>query len=161
MKPEFRIGTGMDVHRLVPDRKLMLGGIEIPHELGLLGHSDADVLLHAVTDAILGAAALRDIGYHFPDTDQAYLGADSLELLKAAYKMAGEKGYCLGNLDAIIVAQRPKLSPYIPRMIERIAQALEAEGDQINIKATTSERLGFCGQEEGILATAECILFRK
>lgn len=159
MNQPMRIGTGIDVHQLTPGRKLILGGVEIPHERGLLGHSDADVLLHAIADAMLGAAALRDIGYHFPDTDDAYLGADSLKLLQAAYQLIRQKGYCLGNVDAVILAQRPKLSPYIPEMVSRIARALEVSEDQISIKATTTEHLGFCGKEEGILATASCILF--
>ena len=154
----MRIGTGYDVHKLVEGRKLILGGVEIPHTLGLLGHSDADVLLHAITDAILGAAALGDIGLHFPDTDEQWKGADSLELLSMAYDKVREKGYTLGNIDATILAQKPKLRPYIDKMRHNIAHTLQVDIDQINIKATTEEGLGFTGKEEGIAAQAVALL---
>ncbi len=154
-KKTFRIGHGYDVHRLVKDRKLILGGVIIPHELGLLGHSDADVLLHAVADALLGALALGDIGKHFPDTDPKYSGADSLQLLAHVVKLVKQEGYCLGNLDAIIIAQKPKLSPYIDIMRENIASACYADISQVSVKATTEEKLGFTGAEEGI--SAHCV----
>ena len=151
---EMRIGHGFDVHRLVPDRKLILGGVEVPHTLGLLGHSDADVLLHAISDALLGAAALGDIGRHFPDTDPQYKGADSMKLLAHVVALIKEKGYKVGNVDATIVAQRPKLKDYIQTMNENIARVLEVEPDQVNVKATTEEKLGFTGTEQGISAYA-------
>ena len=154
----MRIGQGYDVHKLVSSRPLILGGVTIPHTLGLLGHSDADVLLHAITDALLGAAALGDIGLHFPDTDEAYRGADSLELLTVAYEKVRDKGYVLGNLDATILAQKPKLRPYIDEMRKNIAGALDVDIDQVNIKATTEEGLGFTGREEGIAAQAVVLL---
>ena len=150
----MRIGTGYDVHRLVPERKLILGGVEVPHTLGLLGHSDADVLLHAISDALLGAAALGDIGRHFPDTDPQYKGADSMKLLAHVVALIKEKGYKVGNVDATIVAQRPKLKDYIQTMNENIARVLEVEPDQVNVKATTEEKLGFTGTEQGISAYA-------
>lgn len=149
-----RFGMGYDVHRLVEGRKLILGGVEVPHTLGLLGHSDADVLLHAVADALLGAAALGDIGKHFPDTDPRFAGADSAKLLAHVVKLLGEKGYSVGNVDATIVAQKPKLAPYIEAMRNRIAEVLEVELDQVSVKATTEERLGFTGAEQGISAYA-------
>ena len=149
-----RFGMGYDVHRLVAGRKLVLGGVEIPHSVGLLGHSDADVLLHAISDALLGAAALGDIGRHFPDTDPAFEGADSMKLLGHVVELLREKGYVTGNVDATIVAQKPKLMPYIPRMNENIARVLGVALDQVNVKATTEERLGFTGAEEGISAYA-------
>lgn len=155
----MRIGHGFDVHQLVEGRRCIIGGIEIPHEKGLAGHSDADVLLHTITDAILGALALGDIGRHFPDTDPAYKDADSAKLLERVWEMVKERGYRLGNLDATIMAQRPKLSPYIEAMRERIAALLDAELHQINVKATTTERLGFVGREEGIAAEAVVLLF--
>lgn len=149
-----RFGMGYDVHALVPDRKLILGGVEIPHTVGLLGHSDADVLLHAIADALLGAAALGDIGRHFPDTDPAYEGISSLLLLGHVASLLKEKGFSVGNIDATIVAQRPKLAPYIQKMNENIAHTLEIPLDCVNVKATTEEHLGFTGAEKGISAYA-------
>lgn len=154
----MRIGHGYDVHRLVPERDLILGGVTIPHTVGLLGHSDADVLLHAVMDALLGAAALRDIGYHFPDTDPAYKGADSRLLLREVGKKIHEAGYCVGNIDATVIAQKPKLKPYIPEMIQNIAQDLGIDPNQVNVKATTEEKMGFTGEELGIACHAVCLL---
>ena len=149
-----RFGMGYDVHQLVEDRKLIMGGVEIPFEKGLLGHSDADVLLHAVSDALLGAAALGDIGKHFPDTDERYKGADSLKLLEEVGRLLAEKGYAVGNVDATIVAQRPKMAPHIPAMRENIAGVLKVAVDQINVKATTEEHMGFTGSGQGISAYA-------
>lgn len=149
---------GYDVHRLVEGRKLILGGVEIEHELGLLGHSDADVLLHAIMDALLGAAALGDIGKHFPDTDEKYRGADSLQLLKCVGQMLEEKRYIIDNIDATIIAQRPKMRPHIDQMRSNIATTLGIDIDQVNIKATTEEKLGFTGREEGISSQAICLL---
>ena len=149
-----RFGMGYDVHRLTEGRRLILGGVEIPHALGLLGHSDADVLLHALSDALLGAAALGDIGQHFPDTDPIYEGADSLVLLARVMELLGEKGYIVGNADCTIVAQRPKLKDYLPEMQENIARTLGVTLGEVNVKATTEERLGFTGREEGIAAYA-------
>lgn len=149
-----RFGMGYDVHRLVEGRRLIIGGVDIPHTLGLLGHSDADVLLHAVADALLGAAALGDIGRHFPDTDERFKGADSMRLLAHVVALLKEKGYRIGNVDATIVAQRPKLKDYIPQMNENIARILEVSLDDVNVKATTEEKLGFTGSEEGISAYA-------
>lgn len=157
----MRIGHGYDVHRLVPDRKLILGGVEIPHETGLLGHSDADVLLHAICDAILGAIAEGDIGKHFPDNDPAYKGADSILLLQHVMGLADARGYRIGNIDATIVAQKPKLAPYIERMKLNIAAAVSADANRINVKATTTEELGFAGRKEGIAAYAVTILQQK
>jgi len=157
----MRIGHGYDVHRLVEGRKLILGGVDIPYEKGLLGHSDADVLLHAISDAILGAIAEGDIGKHFPDTDPRYKGADSLKLLAHVMDLADSKGYRLGNLDATVVAQRPKLAPYIQRMRENIAAVLAAKPDRVNVKATTTEELGFAGRGEGIAAYAVVLMERK
>ena len=154
----FRIGHGYDVHKLVPDRKLILGGVNVPHTLGLLGHSDADVLLHAISDALLGALALGDIGKHFPDTDPAYKGADSLKLLQAVYALVNDSGYCIGNVDATVLAQKPKLMPHIPAMRQNIAEALGCDVGCISVKATTEEGLGFTGAQEGIAAHAVCIL---
>ena len=154
----MKIGHGYDVHRLVSGRKLILGGVEIPWHLGLDGHSDADVLLHAVTDALLGAAALGDIGKHFPDSDPQYKGISSLLLLKYAWEKIVLMGYQMSNLDVTVIAQKPKLAPYIPDMAQNIAQTLHVSLDQINIKATTEEHLGFTGREEGIAAHAVCIL---
>ena len=150
----MRIGHGYDVHRLVDGRKLIIGGVDIPYEKGLLGHSDADVLLHAIADAILGAIGEGDIGRHFPDTDPAFKGADSLKLLEHVGKLAAKLGYCLGNLDATIIAQTPKMAPYILTMCENIAQALGAKIGQVNVKATTEEGLGFTGEKRGIKAVA-------
>ena len=149
-----RFGMGYDVHRLVEGRKLIIGGEEIPHTLGLLGHSDADVLLHAVADALLGAAAMGDIGRHFPDTDPRFEGADSMKLLAHVVELLTEKGYKVGNVDATIVAQKPKMKDFIPQMNENIARVLGVESDQINVKATTEEKLGFTGTEQGISAYA-------
>ncbi len=154
----MRIGMGYDVHRLVEGRPLILGGVTIPYEKGLLGHSDADVLLHAIMDALLGAAALGDIGLHFPDTDPAYEGASSLELLKKVGDMLSEKLFFVENIDATIIAQAPKMRPYIDIMRANIAEALLLEIDQVNVKATTEEGLGFTGTGEGISAQAVCML---
>lgn len=150
----MRIGMGYDVHKLVENRDLILGGVKIPYEKGLLGHSDADVLLHAIMDALLGAAALGDIGKHFPDTDPAYKGASSMELLKQVGALIEQKLYVIGNIDATIIAQRPKMAPHIEKMRENVAEALGIEKDQINIKATTEEGLGFTGSGEGISSQA-------
>ena len=150
----MRVGMGYDVHKLVKDRKLIMGGVEIPYELGLLGHSDADVLLHAIMDALLGAAALGDIGKHFPDTDPAYKGASSIRLLEEVGRMIDEKLYVIGNIDATIIAQRPKMAPHIEQMRKNVAEALHIEVDQVNIKATTEEGLGFTGTGEGISSQA-------
>ena len=149
-----RFGMGYDVHRLVEGRKLILGGVDISWEKGLLGHSDADVLLHAIADALLGAAALGDIGRHFPDTDERFEGADSMKLLAEVLRLIREKGYHVGNVDATIVAQAPKLAPYIGKMTENIAKILGVEKDQVNVKATTEEHLGFTGSGEGMSAYA-------
>ncbi|MGM9559571.1 2-C-methyl-D-erythritol 2,4-cyclodiphosphate synthase [Anaerovibrio slackiae] len=149
-----RFGMGYDVHQLVEGRKLIIGGVEIPFEKGLWGHSDADVLLHAISDALLGAAALGDIGKHFPDTDERYKGADSLKLLEEVGRLLAEKGYTVGNVDATIVAQRPKMAPHIPVMRENIARVLHVDVDRINVKATTEEHLGFTGSGQGISAYA-------
>ncbi len=157
----MRIGHGYDVHRLVEGRKLILGGVDIPYAKGLLGHSDADVLLHAISDAILGAIGEGDIGRHFPDTDPRYKGADSLKLLAHVIMLADGKGYRVGNLDATIVAQRPKLAPHIQLMRENIAVVLTAEIDRVNVKATTTEELGFAGRGEGIAAYAVALMERK
>ena len=158
---ELRIGHGYDVHRLTAGRKLILGGVDIPWEEGLLGHSDADVLTHAVMDALLGAAALGDIGRHFPDTDPAYAGADSLKLLDHVIALLEEKGWQVGNVDATILAQKPKLAPYIETMRDNLAARLKIGRDRVNVKATTEERLGFTGAEEGIAAHAVCLLERR
>ena len=157
----MRIGHGYDVHRLVPERDLILGGVKIPYELGLLGHSDADVLLHAVMDALLGAAALRDIGYHFPDTDPAYKGADSRMLLREVGKKIATAGYQVGNIDVTLIAQKPKLKDYIPTMIQNIADDLGIAADQVNVKATTEEKLGFTGEGLGMSCHAVCLLEKR
>ena len=154
----MRVGMGYDVHRLVEDRDLIIGGVKIPHTLGLLGHSDADVLLHAIMDALLGAAALGDIGKHFPDTDPQYKGISSIRLLEHVAKLMEEKGYIVENIDATIIAQKPKMRPYIAQMEENIAKALKIGTDQVNVKATTEEGLGFTGTEKGISAQAICAL---
>ena len=154
----MRVGFGYDVHRLTENRKLIIGGVEIPFEKGLLGHSDADVLLHAVMDALLGAAALGDIGKHFPDTDPQYKGISSIQLLKHVGQLLDDNGYVIENIDGTIIAQRPKMRPYIDQMRENIAEALHIEVDQINVKATTEEGLGFTGTGEGISAQAVCAL---
>ena len=149
-----RFGMGYDVHQLVENRKLIIGGVDIPYEKGLLGHSDADVLLHAISDALLGAAALGDIGKYFPDTDPRYKGADSLKLLEEVGDLLAAKGYVVGNVDATIVAQKPKMLPHIPQMRENIARVLRVDIDQINVKATTEEHLGFTGSGQGISSYA-------
>ena len=154
----MRVGMGYDVHKLVENRKLILGGVEIPYEYGLLGHSDADVLVHAIMDALLGAAALRDIGRHFPDNDPAYEGADSIELLKKVGEMLEERMYLIENIDATVIAQKPKLLPYIDTMVKNVAEALHLEEDQVNIKAPTEEGHGFTGKKEGISAQAICCI---
>ena len=154
----MRIGQGYDVHRLVEKRALILGGVNIPWERGLLGHSDADVLVHAIMDALLGAAAMGDIGQHFPDTDPAYAGADSMQLLRRVCQIIRQAGYEVENIDATVIAQRPKLMPHIPQMRQNIAQAMEIDLSQVNIKATTEERLGFTGREEGIASMAVALL---
>ena len=152
----MRVGIGYDVHKLVENRKLILGGVEVPHTKGLLGHSDADVLLHAIADALLGAAGLGDIGKHFPDTDDRYKGISSMILLEHVGKLLAEHKYFINNIDATIVAQKPKLLPYIPTMRENVAKVLHLELDAVNIKATTEERLGFTGSEEGMSSYAVC-----
>jgi 2-C-methyl-D-erythritol 2,4-cyclodiphosphate synthase len=154
----IRVGQGFDVHQLVEGRPLIVGGVNIPYHKGLLGHSDADVLLHTISDAILGAIGEGDIGKHFPDTDPDYKGADSYVLLQRVWRLAEEKGYSLGNIDATIIAQKPKMAPYIPHMVNRIAGALEVEENRINVKATTTEKLGFTGREEGIASQAVVLL---
>lgn len=154
----LRIGFGFDVHQLVPDRELWLGGIRIDHTLGLLGHSDADVLIHAICDALLGAANMRDIGYHFPDTAAETDGIDSKILLRQTVQLIASKGYCVGNIDATVCAERPKLNPHIPAMQECLAHVIGCDVDAVSIKATTTERLGFTGREEGISAYAVCLL---
>ena len=154
----MRIGHGYDVHRLIPGRKLILGGVEIDWEMGLDGHSDADVLLHAVMDALLGAAGLRDIGFHFPDTDMQYKGADSRCLLREVKKLLDAKGYRVGNVDVTMIAQRPKLKDHIPQMMENIAADLGVESDRVNVKATTEEKLGFTGTGQGMACHAVCLL---
>ena len=157
----MRIGMGYDVHKLVEGRKMIIGGVEIPYEKGLLGHSDADVLLHAISDALLGAAALGDIGKHFPDTDPKYKGADSLKLLEHVGNLISDKLYVIGNIDATIIAQRPKMAPYIMQMRENMARALNIDLNQINVKATTEEGLGFTGSGEGISSQAICLLMEQ
>lgn len=154
----MRVGMGYDVHKLVENRKLILGGVEIEHEKGLLGHSDADVLLHAIMDSILGALALGDIGKHFPDTDEKYKGADSMKLLEHVYNLISEKGYAIGNLDATIIAQAPKMAPHIQMIRENIARVLNTDIENINVKATTEEGLGFTGNKEGISSQSICLL---
>lgn len=154
----MRIGQGYDVHKLVEGRELILCGVKVPYDKGLLGHSDADVALHALADALLGAAAMRDIGYHFPDTDPAYKGADSRRLLRRVVEIIGEKGYRVGNVDVTIVAQRPKLLTYIPEMIANVAADLAVSADCVSVKATTTERLGFTGCGEGIAAMAVALI---
>ena len=154
----MRIGHGYDVHKLVEGRDLILGGVKIDYEKGLLGHSDADVLLHAVSDALLGAAGLGDIGRHFPDTDPKYKGADSLELLREVYRKISEKGFRVGNIDVTMIAQKPKLKDFIPQMQENIAAAVNVSPDRVNVKATTEEKLGFTGSGEGMACHAVCLL---
>ena len=158
MKQPYRTGFGFDVHAFAKDRKLIIGGIEIPNDKGLLGHSDADVLLHAICDAMLGALSLGDIGTHFPDTDQKYKDADSGELLRSVNNMIKEKGYLLGNLDAMIAMEKPKIAPFIPAMKKKISLKLGCDEDQISIKASTTEKLGFIGRGEGVSAFASVLL---
>jgi len=159
--PPYRIGQGYDCHALVPGRPLIIGGVKIPHRLGLLGHSDADVLLHSIMDALFGAAGLGDIGRHFPDTDPNYAGADSRLLLKEAGRRVREVGYEIGNIDATVIAQAPKMAPHIPAMISHIAADLDLDPEQVNIKAKTNERLGWEGREEGIGAQAIALIHIK
>ena len=159
--PPFRIGQGYDCHALVPGRALIIGGVSIPHTTGLLGHSDADVLLHAITDAILGAAGLGDIGRHFPDTDPRFKGADSRVLLREAGQRIAAAGYLVGNIDATIIAQAPKMAPYIANMAANIASDLDINAQQVNVKAKTNEKLGYVGREEGIAAEAVALLYRR
>lgn len=156
----MRIGQGFDVHALVSGRKLIIGGVDIPHEKGLLGHSDADVLLHAITDALIGAAALGDIGRHFPDTDPRFAGADSRVLLRETWKMLHERGYRVVNVDATIIAQAPKMAPHVDQMVSNIAADLALLPEAVNVKAKTTERLGFTGRGEGIAAEAVCLIER-
>lgn len=155
---DIRVGYGFDLHRLKKGRKLILGGVEIPHSTGLDGHSDADALLHAITDALLGALALGDIGKHFPDTDPKYKGANSLLLLRDAYKLVLEEGYSVSNIDATIVAEKPKMNPHIPKMQQQIAEVLNISTKRVSLKATTSEKIGSLGREEGISATATVLV---
>ena len=157
----FRIGHGYDVHKLTENRDLIIGGVNIPHHIGLLGHSDADVLLHAISDSLLGALALGDIGTHFPDTDERFRGADSLVLLSLVGELVRREGYEVGNIDATVIAQAPKLAPFIPQMRLNIARALEVELNSVSVKATTEERLGFTGEEKGIAAHSVCLVYKK
>ncbi len=158
---DIRIGNGFDVHRFAADRKLWLCGVDVPSALGLLGHSDADVAIHALCDALLGALALRDIGYHFPDTDPKYAGADSRKLLARVVEMITERGYRVANVDITIIAQKPKLAPYIPQMAQSLADILAIDLNRVSVKATTTERLGFTGREEGIAAIASALLIAQ
>jgi 2-C-methyl-D-erythritol 2,4-cyclodiphosphate synthase len=158
--PPFRVGQGYDCHALVPGRALIIGGVHIPHKTGLLGHSDADVLLHAITDALIGAAGLGDIGRHFPDTDAHFSGADSRVLLREAVKRVVAAGYAIGNVDATIIAQAPKMAPHIAQMIAHVAADLGVEPQQVNLKAKTNEKLGYLGREEGIAAEAVALIYR-
>ena len=156
----IRIGQGLDVHQLVAGRKCIIGGVDIPHSMGLLGHSDADVLLHAICDALLGAAALGDIGRHFPDSDAQFKGIDSRALLRRVAALVKEKGYVAGNIDATIIAEAPRMAPHIPQMVRNIAADLGLPEDQVNVKATTTETLGFSGRGEGIAAQAVCLVHK-
>lgn len=158
---EVRIGIGYDVHPFVKDRPLMLGGVKIPYHLGLGGHSDADVLLHAICDALLGAAGLGDIGRHFPDTDPKYKGISSMVLLQKVLEMINQAGYAVGNIDVTVVAQKPRVAPYRDQMVRTIAQATGLKSSQLNVKATTTEGLGFTGREEGIAVYAVCLIYKK
>jgi 2-C-methyl-D-erythritol 2,4-cyclodiphosphate synthase len=158
--PSFRVGQGYDCHALVAGRKLIIGGVEIPHHLGLSGHSDADVLLHAITDALLGAAALGDIGRHFPDTDAQFAGADSRKLLRETVLRLKAAGFLIGNIDATIIAQKPKMAPHISSMVAHIAEDCQVAADRVNVKAKTNERLGYLGREEGIAAEAIALVFK-
>ena len=157
----IRVGFGYDVHRLVTGRELWMGGIRLDYELGLLGHSDADVLIHAICDALLGAANMRDIGYHFPDTSEATLGMDSKVILKETVALIATKGYRIGNIDATICAEKPKMNPHIPQMQQTLAEVIGCDADQISIKATTTERLGFTGRQEGISAYATVLIVKS
>lgn len=157
---DIRTGNGFDVHRLVAGRKCIICGVDIPYEMGLLGHSDADVALHALSDAILGAAALRDIGYHFPDSDPKWEGADSRALLRRCVELVAEKGYSISNVDVTVIAQKPKMLPYIPQMIANIAADLGVSPDRVSVKATTTEHLGFTGRSEGITALASALIIK-
>jgi 2-C-methyl-D-erythritol 2,4-cyclodiphosphate synthase len=161
LKENIRIGTGFDVHAFAENRKLVIGGIEIPFEKGLAGHSDADVLLHAICDALLGSLSLGDIGKHFPDTDPEFKDVNSINLLIEVYKMVKSKGYELGNLDAVLMLQRPKVSPYIEKMREKISSVLNVDVDKVSVKATTTEKLGFTGREEGVAAMATVLVQRQ
>ena len=158
---KYRTGIGFDVHAFADDRKLIIGGVEIPYEKGLAGHSDADVLLHSITDALLGSLALGDLGNHFPDTDQKYKDADSKVLLRDAYNLIKEKGYKIGNIDAVVSAQKPKLSPFIDEIRKVISKLLDTEIENVSIKATTTERLGFVGREEGIAAFSTVLILKS
>jgi len=158
---EFRTGIGFDVHAFADNRKLMIGGVEIPYEKGLLGHSDADVLIHAICDALLGSLALGDIGLHFPDTDAQFKNADSRVLLKKVYELIKKEGYVLGNIDAVIAMQKPKILPFVNEMRKRIAEDLNSEINQVSIKATTTEKLGFVGREEGVSAFATVLIIKN
>ena len=160
MLPEFRVGSGYDVHKLVPERKLILCGVQVPYELGLLGHSDADVALHALMDALLGAAALGDIGKHFPDTDERFKGADSMKLTAHVVGLLQERGWQINNVDVTVIAQRPKLAGFIPAMRTNVADVLGIDEDAVNVKATTTEKLGFTGRGEGIASEAVASLVR-
>lgn len=160
MIPDFRTGMGYDVHRFAPQRELWLCGVKIPHTLGLLGHSDADVALHALCDALLGAAALRDIGYHFPDTDPRYKGADSRALLRHVVRLLADHQFSIANVDITIVAQAPKLLPFIENMVATVASDLAIASERVSVKATTTERLGFTGREEGIASLATALIYR-
>ena len=157
---DIRTGNGFDVHRLVAGRKCIICGVDIPYEMGLLGHSDADVALHALSDAILGAAALRDIGYHFPDSDPKWEGADSRALLRRCVELVAEKGYSISNVDVTVIAQKPKMLPYIPQMIANIAADLGVSPDRVSVKATTTEHLGFTGRSEGIASLASALIIK-
>ncbi|MGV3655803.1 MAG: 2-C-methyl-D-erythritol 2,4-cyclodiphosphate synthase [Noviherbaspirillum sp.] len=158
--PPFRIGQGYDCHALAPGRRLVLGGVDIPHPVGLLGHSDADALLHAITDALFGAAALGDIGRHFPDTDPEFAGADSRRLLREAVRRVAQAGYAVGNIDATIIAQAPRMGPHIPAMVSHIAEDAGIDPSQVNVKAKTNEKLGWLGRQEGIAAHAVVLVYR-
>ena len=160
MKCNIRVGFGYDVHIFVDGRPLIVGGVEIPHTKGLLGHSDADVLLHSISDALLGAANLRDIGFHFPDTDPEYKGADSKVLLRGVFELLKGKGYAVGNIDSTIVAEQPKMNPHIPQMQSVIADLLDISTEEVSIKATTNEKMGFAGREEGIIAYATVLIYK-
>lgn len=160
MIPDIRVGCGVDVHRFVPDRKLIICGVEIPCDMGLLGHSDADVALHALADALLGAAAMRDIGFHFPDTDAEWEGADSRELLRKVVSLIGAEGFSVGNVDVTIIAQAPKMMPYIEQMRANVAVDLGIDVSRVSVKATTTERLGFTGRKEGISSMATALIYK-